>query len=84
MNTLSTAQHEEAIAILKAQYVKPINEVFPWHLLATRRRVERLETFLQALRLSKDCNFQNVTETEYRDEAVRDVFIIGLQSNVCQ
>ena len=39
--------------------------------------------FLQALKsLSKDCNFQNVTETEYRDEAVRDAFITGLQSHV--
>ena len=77
--------YDEAIAILKAQYVKPANEVFAKHLLATRRRKsgETQEMFLQALKsLYKDCNFQNVTETEYRDEAVRDAIITGLQSNV--
>ena len=80
--------YEEAIAILKAQYVKPANEVFAQHLLATRRQKsgETIEMFFQALKsLSKDRNFQNITETEYRDEAVRDAFITGLQSNVtCQ
>ena len=57
----------------------------PRHLLATRRQKsgETLEMFLQALKsLSKDCNFQNVTEIEYRDEAARDVFITGPQSNI--
>ena len=38
--------------------------------------------FLEAFKfLSKDRNFQNVTETEHGDEAVRDAFI-RLQSNV--
>ena len=31
--------------------------------------------------LSKDCNFRDVTATVYRDEAVCDAFITGLQSN---
>ena len=77
--------YEGAIAVLKALYVKPINEVFARYLLATRRQRsgETIDEFLQALKtLSKDCNFQNVTAAVYRDEAVRDAFITGLQSNI--
>ena len=53
-------------------------------LLAARRQRsgETLDEFLMALKtLSKDCNFRDVTATVYRDEAVRDAFITGLQSN---
>ena len=65
--------YDEAIGILKAEYVKPNNEGFARHLLATRRQKsgETLDEFLQALKsLSNVCNFQNVTEIVYRDEAV--------------
>lgn len=77
-------RYEDAIATLKALYIKPTNEVFSRHLLATRRQQsgEKIDEFLQALKtLSKDCNFQDVTAAVYRDEAVRDAFITGLQSN---
>ena len=76
--------YDDAIATLKALYIKPTNEVFARHLLATRRQRsgETIDEFLLALKtLSKDCNFQNVTAAVYRDEAVRDAFITGLQSN---
>ena len=76
--------YESAVATLKALYIKPTNEVFARHLLATRRQRngESLDEFLQALKtLSKDCNFKDVTAAIYRDEAIRDSFITGLLSN---
>lgn len=40
-----------------------------------------MDEFLQALKtLAKDCQFKDATATVYRDEAVRDAFITGLQS----
>ena len=65
--------YDNAIATLKALYIKPTNEVFAQHLQATRPQEsgETIDEFLQALKtLSKDCNFQNVTAAVYRDEAV--------------
>lgn len=65
-------------------YVKPKNEVFARHLLATRRQEssESLDAYLQALKsLGKDCNFQAVTANQNRDDYIRDSFINGLQSN---
>ena len=76
--------YEEALAVLRALYIKPTNEVFARHLLATRRQKsgESVDEFLQALKtLAKDCKFKDVTASVYRDEAVRDAFITGLQSN---
>ena len=76
--------YESAVATLKALYIKPTNEVFARHLLATcrQRNGEFLDELLQALKtLSKDCNFKDVTAAVYRDEAIRDSFITGLLSN---
>ena len=64
--------YNEGIGVLKAQYVKPANEVFARHLLAARwqKSGETLDKFLQVLKcLSKVCIFQNITEIVYRDEA---------------
>ena len=75
--------YEEAIQLLEAQYVKPKNEVFARHLLATRRQKagETLDTYLQSLKvLSKDCNFKPVTALKYCEESIRDAFISGLSS----
>ena len=72
--------YDEAIGVLKAQCVKPANEIFFRHLLATRRQKsgKTLDEFLRALKsLSKVCNFQNVAEIVYRDEAVRDARYYG-------
>ena len=49
--------YEEAIDVLNATYIKPKNEIFSRHLIATRRQEsgETLNHFLKSLRtLSKD------------------------------
>ena len=44
-----------------------------------QRLEETLDDFLHSLKLlSKDCNFQNVSANEYRDQAIRDAIISGL------
>ena len=67
-------RYDDAVATLKALYIKPTNEVFARHLLGTRRQKsgETMDEFLQALK--------TLTATVYRDESVRDAFITGLQS----
>ena len=76
-------EYEAAVGILQALFVKPRNEIFARHLLATRCQQphETLDEFLQSLKtLSKDCNFQSVTASKYREENIRDAFITGLRS----
>ena len=76
--------YDDAIAILRAVYVKPKNEIFARHLLATRRQQsgESLDEFLQELRkLGKDCNFKQVSADVYKEELIRDSFINGISSN---
>ena len=42
-----------------------------------------MDEFLQALKtLSKDCNFKAVSAEKNRQDAIRDAFITGIQSNV--
>ena len=75
--------YEAAVGILQALFVKPRNEIFARHILATRCQQphETLDEFLQALKtLSKDCNFQSVTASKYCEESIRDAFITGLRS----
>lgn len=77
--------YKTSIETLQALFIKPKNEVFARHLLATRKQTptETLDEYLQALKaLSKDCNFENVTAVQYCEESVRDAFIAGLQSNL--
>ena len=74
--------YDEAIATLKDLYDKPKNEVFARHLLATCKQDngQSLDQYLQQLKsLAKDCNFKNVTADQYRDYAIRDAFIAGIQ-----
>ncbi|XP_046844913.1 uncharacterized protein LOC124438758 [Xenia sp. Carnegie-2017] len=78
-----TETYDEAITTLKTLYVKPPNEIFARHKLATRKQQagETLDEYLQELKhLSKDCNFRQVSAAQYRDEAIRDAFISGLLS----
>ena len=78
-----TAHYDTAIDILKSLYIKPRNEVFNRHVLASRRQSESetLEQYIQVLaKLSKECNFTAVSADEYRQEFIRDSFINGLQS----
>ncbi|XP_064104081.1 uncharacterized protein LOC135213917 [Macrobrachium nipponense] len=75
--------YEKAEEVLTSLYVKPKNEIFARHLLATRRQNsgESLDQFLQALKLlAKDCQFKSVTAEEACDSYVRDAFINGLVS----
>ena len=84
-NIVDCTSYEDAIKILKSMYIKPSNEIFARHLLATRRQKagESLDEFLQALKtLSKDCNFKDVSAAQYQEEAIRDAFISGLQSSL--
>ena len=82
------ADYESAIATLHDIYVKPTNEIYARHQLATRRQQvgESLDEYLQALKiLSKECKFKPVTATEYCEEYIRDAFISGIHSNqICQ
>lgn len=76
--------YETAESTLQALYVKPKNEIFARHVLATRHQEshETLDQFLQALKfLAKDCNFNAVTAKEASDQYIRDAFINGLSSN---
>lgn len=75
--------YDGAILILSELYVKPKNEVFARHLLATRQQKpgETLDEFLQALKsLSTDCNFKTVSAQQHKEEFIRDAFISGLRS----
>ena len=72
------------VLILETIFMKPKNDIYARHLLATRRQQagESLDEYLQALKtLSKDCNFKNIKATQYRDESIPDAFITGLLSN---
>ena len=78
------ATYDTAIALLKELYVKPKNEVFARHSLATRRQQEGegIDQYLQELvLLSKDCNFKSVSAVQNRDDCIRDAFINGLSSH---
>ena len=60
--------YETSIETLQILFIKPKNEIFARHLLATRKQAptETLDEYLQALKtLSKDCNFKNVTAAQY-------------------
>ena len=78
------SDYDSAIEATKNVYIKPPNTIFARHLLATRRQQnsETFDEYIQALKiLAKDCNFRAVTATQYQDEAIRDAFINGINSN---
>ena len=65
-------------------YVKPKNEIFARHILATSKQEQGqpLDQFLKKLRsLSKECDFKAVSADKNKEEAIRDAFISGLISN---
>lgn len=78
------SDYSSAIKRLKKHYVKPVNEIFARHKLATRKQKENesIADFSQSLELlAKECNFSAVTASEHASEAIRDAFINGLSSN---
>ena len=73
----------DAVNTLKDLYVKPVNVMYNRHVLMTHRQSETqpVDQYLQELeRLSRNCNFTNVSAENYRKEYVRDAFINGLRS----
>ena len=75
--------YTEAISALKNVYVKPVNEIFARHQLATRKQSldETIDKYHQALEvLSKTCDFQAVDAETHRKTYVRDAFIRGITS----
>lgn len=75
--------YDDALTTLQSQFVKPTNEVFARHRLATRRQEpgESLDEYFRALKImSKECNFKAVTANQHCEEYIRDAFISGLQS----
>ncbi|XP_004208920.1 uncharacterized protein LOC101241082 [Hydra vulgaris] len=76
--------YESVIETLENLYVKTPNEIFARHQLLARHQTssESLEDFLQELRkLSKNCNYKDVSAEQYREEQMRDAFISGINSN---
>ena len=79
-NTFDTAVNH-----LKELYIKPPNEVFVQHLLATygQKEEENIHEYVQRLKLlAKECNFKSVDVVQNRDGCVRDAFITGLRPNI--
>ena len=68
---------------IKQNYVKPANEIFARHLLATRKQQpNETDEFLQSLEiLSRDCNFKNIDAITYLDEFICDSVISRLALN---
>ena len=77
------ATYDNAIQLLDTTYIKPASVVYNRHKLITCKQEpsQTIDTFKQELqRLSKNCNFQQVTAEENRQQYVRDAFINGISS----
>ena len=64
--------------------MKPKNEIYACHLLATKRQQAResFDEYPQALTtLSKDCNIKTATAGQCRDQSIQEAFIAGLLYN---
>ena len=78
------ANYTSAIAILENLYVKPRSVIFNRHQLATSKQNagESIDQFMQNLeKMSKNCEFVDVTGEVYRQEYIRDAFINGISSS---
>ncbi|KAG5873296.1 hypothetical protein JTB14_028410 [Gonioctena quinquepunctata] len=76
--------YSTAIGILKAIYVKPTNEIFARHKLATRKQQseESIDQYNQALQLlSKNCEFAELGAEAHRKTYVRNAFIPSINSD---
>ena len=72
--------YDTATTTLESLYLPPKNELLSRHLLTTRcqQSSEALDAYLNALRLSaKDCNFRAVTAEVYKQEMIRDSFMVS-------
>ena len=74
---------DNAVAALRRLYVKPRNEIFARHLLATAQQKvgESIDELVLRLNgLSQNCNFVAVNSQAYSDDMKRDSFISGISS----
>ena len=81
----SCTTYTAAINALQTLYVKPVNEIFARHLLASRVQQpgESLDQYLETLKiLSKDCNFTAVDAETHKNSFIRDAFIRGMSSSL--
>ena len=80
----SAGTYDEAKSLLKSRFVKPRNEVYARHRLASRKQQpgESLDTYLEELgSLASQCMFKAVTAEQAKEDAIRDAFISGISSN---
>ncbi len=77
-------EYDKALAILDKLYLKPTNEIYARHILASRKQdsTESLDSYLQVLKeLAKSCKFKLPENVKlYEEEYIRDAFISGLSS----
>ena len=76
---------DTAVNRLKELYIKPPNEVFAHHLLATcgQKEEENIDEYVQSQQLlAKECNFKSVNVVQNCDDCVIDAFITALCSNI--
>lgn len=76
--------YTDSIITLEKMFIKPPNEVFARHLLATCKQEpgQNFDQFFQKLKsLSKECNFRAVTAEQNQSDAILDAFISGMTSN---
>lgn len=81
MKVSECSTYHEALTSLQAQFVKPTNEMFGCHCLATRHQEpgETLDKYFRALKvLNIECDFKAVTAVQHCEESIRDAFISGL------
>ena len=77
--------YERAIGTLQKLFVKPRNEIYARHLLATARQniSESIDEFVLRIdKLSQNCSFTAVTALEYKDAMKTDSFISGISSSI--
>lgn len=71
-----------AIDLLNSTYIKPKNEIYARHMLASRKQKdgESIADFVRVLhQLSHDCNFKCVTAEQHKNYFIRDSFITGIK-----
>ena len=84
MDIKDAATFDEAKSILNNLFIKQPSEPYARHKLQSAKQEEgqSLESFRRALdRLSRDCNFTDVTAVRYRQDMLLQAFISGLRSN---
>ena len=80
----ATTTYTEAIQKLENVYSKKINKIYArWKLTNEKQKEgESMDAFANRLMiLAKDCNYTDVTAVEYKEEAVLQSFVSGLEDS---